>query len=75
MDRPVDYGEVASYLGRTRGLASVNIASQFHSNWMDNSKARYLLDWKPHFDLARLIDTAWDYARDPNDPRVVWYPG
>jgi nucleoside-diphosphate-sugar epimerase len=75
MDRPVDYGEVAGYLARTRGLGSVNLASQFHSNWMDNSKARYLLDWKPQFDLARLIDSAWDYARAPNDPRVVWYPG
>ncbi len=43
MDRPVDYGEVAAYLARTRGLDSVDIPSQFHSNWMDNSKAKYLL--------------------------------
>ena len=75
MDRPVDYGEVADHLARTRGLGSVNVASQFHSNWMDNSKARYLLDWKPQFDLARLTDSAWDYERSPDDPRVVWYPG
>ena len=75
MDRPVDYGEVADHLARTRGLGSVDVPSQFHSNWMDNSKARYLLDWKPKFDLARLIDSAWDYERSPDDPRVVWYPG
>jgi nucleoside-diphosphate-sugar epimerase len=47
MDRPVDYGEVAEYLRRTRGLRSVDIPSRFHSNWMDNSKARYLLNWEP----------------------------
>ena len=41
MDRPVDYGEVAAYLERTRGLGSIDIPSGFHSNWMDNSKAKY----------------------------------
>lgn len=75
MDRPVDYGEVASYLARTRGLASVDVPSAFHSNWLDNSKARYFLDWRPDYDLEKLIDSAWQYERQPNDPRVVWYPG
>ncbi|TCR83640.1 NAD(P)-dependent oxidoreductase [Rhizobium sp. BK376] len=75
MDRPVDYGEVAGYLTRTRGLDSIDIASQFHSNWMDNSKARYLLDWSPAYDLEMLIDSAWDYERSKDDPRIVWYPG
>ena len=37
-----------------------NPQGQFHSNWMDNSKAKYELGWRPHFDLARLIDAAWD---------------
>jgi UDP-glucose 4-epimerase len=75
MDRPVDYGDVAGYLGRTRGLGSVDIPSQFHSNWMDNSKAKYLLDWRPDYDLELLIDSAWKYERSTNDPRIVWYPG
>ncbi|OHV22288.1 NAD(P)-dependent oxidoreductase [Rhizobium sp. RMa-01] len=75
MDRPVDYGEVADFLARTRGLGSVDIASRFHSNWMDNSKARYLLDWKPVYDLEKLINSAWDYQRSREEPRVVWYPG
>jgi nucleoside-diphosphate-sugar epimerase len=75
MDRPVDYGEVAGYLARTRGLDSVDIPSQFHSNWMDNSKAKYLLDWQPVYDLELLIDSAWTYERSQNDPRIVWYPG
>jgi nucleoside-diphosphate-sugar epimerase len=75
MDRPVDYGELAAYLARTRGLGSIDIPSQFHSNWMDNSKARYLLDWQPQYDLERLVDSAWQYERSRNDPRVVFYPG
>ena len=75
MDEPVDYGAVADYLKRTRNLDSIEIPSQFHSNWMDNSKAKYELGWRPRFDLARLIDAAWTYARSPDDPRKVWYPG
>lgn len=75
MDRPVDYGEVADYLRRTRGLNSIDIPSEFHSNWMDNSKAKHLLDWQPDYDLATLIDSAWTYERSQNDPRIVWYPG
>ena len=75
MDRPVDYGEVAAYLKRTRGLDSIDIPSQYHSTWMDNTKARFELDWQPDYDLRRLIDSAWTYERSPDDPRKVWYPG
>jgi len=75
MDRPVDYGEVAEHLKRTRGLDSINVPSQFHSNWMDNSKAKYNLDWQPDYDLELLIDSAWQYERSKNDLRTVWYPG
>ncbi|WP_081162521.1 NAD-dependent epimerase/dehydratase family protein [Ensifer aridi] len=75
MDRPVDYGEVAAYLAHTRGLGSVDIPSRFHSNWMDNSKAKYFLDWRPAYDLEKLIESAWRYERSPDDPRTVWYPG
>ncbi|HWA49283.1 MAG TPA: NAD(P)-dependent oxidoreductase [Dongiaceae bacterium] len=75
MNRPVDYGEVAAYLRRTRNLDSVDIPSAYHSNWMDNSKAKYLLDWQPEYDLEMLIDSAWTYERSQNDPRKVWYPG
>ena len=75
MDRPVDYGEVAAYLKRTRNLDSIDIPSSYHSTWMDNTKARFHLDWQPEYDLERLIDSAWAYERSPDDPRTVWYPG
>ena len=75
MDEPVDYGVLASYLREQRGLNSVRIPSSYHSNWMDNSAAKFALDWRPAYDLKRLVDAAWDYKRDPADPRQVWYPG
>jgi len=75
MDRPVDYGEVAAYLKAHKGLASVDIPSAYHSNWMDNAAAKYTLGWKPNYDLAKLIDAAWSYQRSQVDPRKVWYPG
>jgi nucleoside-diphosphate-sugar epimerase len=75
MDEPVDYGAVARYLAENRELPWVEIPSDYHSNWMDNAKAKNLLDWRPKYDLAKLIDAAWDYQRRPDDPRKVWYPG
>ena len=75
MDQPVDYGEVARYLASTRGLPAVEIKSAYHSNWMDNAKAKYLLDWQPEYDLEKLIEGAWNYRRHTDDPRRVWYPG
>jgi nucleoside-diphosphate-sugar epimerase len=75
MDEPVDYGAVASHLQRSRGLSSIDIPSQYHSTWLDNSRAKLELDWRPRYDLERLIDTAWNYRRAAGDPRKVCYPG
>ncbi|WP_437681395.1 NAD-dependent epimerase/dehydratase family protein [Sorangium sp. So ce131] len=75
MDEPVDYGELAAYLESTRGLPSVKVKTPFRSTWLDNTKAKFLLGWRPKYDLARLTDAAFDYARAPDDPRVTWYPG
>lgn len=75
MDRPVDYAEAADYLRATRGLPAAPVATPYHSNWLDNAKARKVLGWRPLVDLAELIDRAWDHVRAPDDPRVVWYPG
>ena len=75
MTEPVDYGIVADRLQQTRGMAPVRIATPFHSNLLDNSKARLKLGWTPRIDTAALVDRAFDYARSTNDPRKVWYPG
>ncbi|MGE0499516.1 MAG: NAD-dependent epimerase/dehydratase family protein [Rhizobiaceae bacterium] len=75
MDEPVDYGEVADYLAETRGLPSTTVRGPYVSNWMDNSRARAELGWRPTYDLRRLIDSAWSYVRSAEEPRRVWYPG
>jgi len=75
MTEPVDYGEVADYLAKTRGLPSVKINLPYFGTWLDNSKAKFFLGWRPEYDLAKLIDAAWTYQRASDDPRKVWYPG
>ena len=75
MDEPVEYKRVADYLLKTRGMPSVEINTPYWSTWLDNSKAKFLLGWRPRFDLAKLVDEAWSYQRSESDPRQVWYPG
>jgi len=75
MDEPVDYGQLADYLRETRGMPGVEIKTAYWSTWLDNIKAKFLLGWRPAYDLKRLIDEAWSYQRNPDDPRQVWYPG
>jgi nucleoside-diphosphate-sugar epimerase len=75
MDEPVDYGDLAAYLARTRGLEGIPIRTEFVSNWLDNRKARLRLGWRPEYDLARMVDSAWDFQRAADDPRIIWYPG
>lgn len=75
MDEPVDYGEMGAYLASTRGFPLVDIVTPFHSTWLDNTKAKFLLGWRPEYDLKRMIDSAWDYQRAVDEPRVIWYPG
>jgi nucleoside-diphosphate-sugar epimerase len=75
MDEPVDYGEVATYLAETRNMKAATIGTPFHGNWLDNSKARQLLGWRPQVNFETLIERAWAYERDPGNPRKIWYPG
>ncbi len=75
MDEPVDYGAAADYLHTSRGASTVEIPTPYHSNWLDNAKARLMLDWQPKVDFEGLIERAWAYVRPANEPRKVWYPG
>jgi UDP-glucose 4-epimerase len=75
MDEPVDYREVADYLRETRGLRPVEIQTPYWSTWLDNTKAKFLLGWRPRCDLKRLIEESWSYKRGPDERRKIWYPG
>src|ERR1700733_8292206 len=71
MDEPVNYLQVANYLRETRGMSPVEIKTPYFSTWLDNSKAKFLLGWRPRFDLKRLIDESWTYNRPATAPRQV----
>jgi len=75
MDEPVDYGELSRYLSASRGLPSVEIKTPYHSTWLDNTKAKLILGWRPEYDMKKMVDSAWDYVRAVDDPRNIWYPG
>ncbi len=75
MDEPVDYGDMSRYLTASRGLPAVEIKTAYHSTWLDNTKAKLLLGWRPEYDMRKMIDSAWGYVRERHDPRTVWYPG
>ena len=75
MDEPVDYGELAAYLGESRGLPSVRVETAYRSTWLDNTKAKFLLGWRPRYDLRKMTDEAWSYQRAADDLRTIWYPG
>lgn len=75
MDEPIDYGEVGRYLLASRGLPSVEIKTAYHSTWLDNTKAKLILGWRPEYDMKKMIDSAWEYVRAADDPRNIWYPG
>jgi UDP-glucose 4-epimerase len=75
MDEPVDYGTMGEYLTAKYHLPTIGVRTEFHSTWLDNTKARFLLNWKPEYDLKKMIDAAWQYERAASDPRIIWYPG
>ncbi len=74
MDEPVDYAELAKYLAESRGFPSVALQTPYHSTWLDNSKAKFLLGFRPEYDLKKLIESAWCYQRAADDPRTIFYP-
>jgi UDP-glucose 4-epimerase len=56
-------------------VPGVPIATPYFSTWLDNAKAKFLLGWRPTFDLKRMVEAAFAYTRASDDPRVIWYPG
>src|SRR4029079_17688396 len=69
MDEPVDDGELGAYLAKTRKLPSVEIKTPYRSTWLDNTKAKFLLGWRPRYDLAPMPDAAHHYKPPPAEPR------
>ena len=66
---------VAEHLAATRGLPGVPVQTPYRSTWLDNSKAKFLLDWRPQYDMTRLVDESYGYERAAAAPRKIWSPG
>lgn len=75
MDEPLDYVRLGEYMARTRSSPLVRLRDRYHSTWLDNTKAKFLLGWRPQYDMGRLVESAWAYRRGADEPRRVWYPG
>jgi len=75
MDEPVDYAAAARLLAERAGAVPVEVATPFFSTWLDNSKAKQLLGWRPAYSLAGLIDAAWTFERAAGDIPEIRYPG
>ncbi|MEE9454927.1 MAG: NAD(P)-dependent oxidoreductase [Paracoccaceae bacterium] len=75
MDEPVNYAQAADYLQASRNYSVAEIPSPYFSNWLSNSKARLMLNWRPEISCEAMIDRAWNYKRPKNEPRKIWYPG
>jgi hypothetical protein len=65
IDEPVDTAAVAAHLKATQGLGTIDIPSAYHSNWLDNARAKLDLNWRPRTNLAKLIDAGRAYNRAP----------
>ena len=59
MDEPFNYGKAADYLLKTCKIKSVKMETKYHSTWLDNNKAKFLLGWRPEYGLEQMIDEAW----------------
>jgi nucleoside-diphosphate-sugar epimerase len=75
MDEPFDYGEAAAHIKHRFGQDAVEVGTPFHSVWLDNTKARQKLLWRPRFDAEALIDASWSVSRKNDEKRRIVYPG
>ena len=75
MDEPFDYGHAAAYISERFGHGSVEIPTPFHSVWIDNTKARQMLNWSPRFNTQSLIEAAWEFLPSKGSRREIVYPG
>jgi nucleoside-diphosphate-sugar epimerase len=66
---------VGEHLAATRGYPLVEIPTPYYSTWLDNTKIKLQLGWRPAYDWRRLVDESFDFRRDPDDSRKEPYPG
>jgi nucleoside-diphosphate-sugar epimerase len=64
MNDPFNYCEAASYAAGRLGLETLELVDPVGQDFcIDTTRARYLLGYRPRFDIVSLIDKAIDFRR------------
>ena len=61
-------------LEKPETLKASPVKTTYFSTWLDNTKVKFLLGWRPEVSLHELIDRSWNYTRNEDDDRKIWYP-
>jgi len=71
MNDPFDYAEAAAYAAERLGIDTVELVDPVgHDFCMDISKARYVLGYRPKYDVHGLIDQAVEFRRSGSSRRA-----
>jgi nucleoside-diphosphate-sugar epimerase len=64
MDEPFDYVETAEYVKQALGVQVLDLVDPVGQDFcIDITKARYVLGYRPQFDIRRLIDHAVEFRQ------------
>jgi nucleoside-diphosphate-sugar epimerase len=64
MNDPFDYVEAAGYAARQLGIATIDLVDPVGKDFcIDVSKSRYVLGYRPKYDVFGLIDKAVEFRR------------
>jgi len=72
MNEPFDYVETAAYVAERLGIDVIELVDPVgHDFCIDVTKAKYLLGYKPRYDIFALVDKAIEFRRSgrPRRPR------
>ncbi|MGQ9576003.1 MAG: NAD-dependent epimerase/dehydratase family protein [Thermoguttaceae bacterium] len=73
MAEPFDYADAAAYAARQLGIETIDLVDPIGQDFsIDISKARWVLGYRPEYDIYRLIDRAVAFRRSgrPRRPRA-----
>ena len=64
MNDPFDYVEAAAYAAKRLGIETLDLVDPVGKDFcIDTTKARYVLGYRPKYDIFGLIDKAVEFRR------------
>jgi UDP-glucose 4-epimerase len=71
MNDPFDYVEAAQYAAKKLGIETLDLVDPVGKDFcVDTTKARYVLGYKPRFDIFKLIDSGVEFRRAGRERRA-----